>query len=118
MCYMAGAPAKSGGTFKKRGQPYLIVTDRGVKADEISASAGYPLKSATLELDGKATPLMTENDIAWAHDLDEDMKLVGLLKRKGNVTLRGVSQKGTISDDSYALAGFEQAYDAMKALCQ
>jgi invasion protein IalB len=124
ICYIASAPVKKSGNYKKRGEPYLIVTHRSAKVDEVSTSAGYPFKTdgkITVRIDNKDSFDMftsTEvTDVAWARDTTQDAKIVEAMKDANNVTIRGNSQVDTYSEDRYSLAGFTQAYQRMKALC-
>ncbi len=119
-CYIASAPKKTTGTFKKRGQPYLLVVNKGA-ADEINASSGYPYAAKSellVTTGGKQLKLFTQNNVAWAYDAAQDAQLVTAMKQGNNITLRGKSIKGTWSEDTYSLNGFSDAYQRMKALCK
>ncbi len=124
ICYIASAPAKKSGNYKKRGEPYLIITHRSKNVDEVSTSSGYPYKTeskVTARVDTKNTFEMFTStevpDVAWARDTTQDEKIVTAMKDGNTVTIRGNSQSGTYSEDRYSLAGFTQAYQRMKALC-
>jgi hypothetical protein len=124
ICYIASAPVRKSGNYKKRGEPYFIVTYRSKNVDEVSTSSGYPYKTdskVVLNLDNKESFDMftsTEvSDVAWARDTTQDAKIVAALIDGNNVTIRGNSQVGSYSEDRYSLAGFTQAYQRMKALC-
>lgn len=120
-CYIASAPKKSTGNYRKRGQPYLLVVSKGAAADEVNASSGYPYAAkseAIASLDGKQVKLFTQGNVAWAYDATQDAQLVAEMKQGNTIAIRGKSQRGTWSEDSYSLTGFSNAYQRMKALCK
>lgn len=120
-CYIASAPIKQTGNYTKRGQPYLLVVHKSATADEINASGGYPYAANTpvvATIGGQQTKLFSKNDVAWTQDAAQDAQLVGALKKGSDIMIRGTSQRGTWSEDSYSLAGFSDAYARMKVLCK
>lgn len=119
-CYIASAPKKSSGTFKKRGQPYLLIVSKGT-GDEVNASSGYPYaaKSEVVAMiGGRQFKLFTQGAVAWAYDAAQDAQLVAAMKQGASLVLRGKSIKGTTSEDTYSLNGISDAYTRMKALCK
>jgi invasion protein IalB len=120
-CYIASAPTAKTGNYNQRGEPYLLVTHRSANADEISLSSGYPYKEKSevaVTIDGKAFKLFTKQNLAWAYDVKQDSDMVASMKRGNRLQVRGTSQRGTFSDDTYSLSGFTAAYNKMKALCK
>lgn len=122
VCYIASAPSKEEGTFTNRGEPYLLVTHRSAKVDEVSLSAGYPFKGNSeviVSIDGKQrAKLFTKDELAWAYSEKDDVELVQAMKKGGNLVAAGVSQKDTKSKDTYSLKGISSAYKRMKELCK
>lgn len=122
VCYMASAPVKQTGTYKSRGEPYMLVTHRSSNVDEVSLSSGYPYKEkgeVVAVIDGKAThKLFTKEDLAWAYTEKADAALVSGMRKGSKMTVKGHSRLGTHSLDTYSLRGFSKAYDRMKALCR
>jgi hypothetical protein len=119
-CYIASIPTSSSGTFKKRAEPFAMVTHRGT-SDEVSFSSGYPYKQANdvqLLIDGKATGLFADNDRSWAKDAATDQALVASMMRGTNMNVKGESRLGSNSNDVYSLSGFTAAYNKMKELCK
>jgi hypothetical protein len=119
-CYIASAPTSHTGSFRKRGQPYLMVVNKGA-SDEINASSGYPYAprlDAMLTISGSQFKLYTEGNIAWAYDAAQDASVVAMMKQNNTLTLRGNSPIKTWSEDTYSLAGFSDAYARMKGLCK
>ena len=119
-CYIASIPTNSSGTFKKRGEPFAMVTHRG-GGDEFSISSGYPYKQAvdvSLNIDGKVTALFAENDRAWAKDSATDKALISAMMNGTIMSAKGFSRLGSDSNDAYSLSGFTSAYRKMKELCK
>jgi hypothetical protein len=119
-CYIASIPTSSTGTFKKRGEPFAMVTHRGA-ADEVSISSGYPYKQASdvqLLIDGNRLGLFADNDRAWAKDAATDQALVASMMRGTTMNVKGESRLGSNSNDTYSLSGFTSAYKKMKELCK
>lgn len=120
-CYIASAPIGHTGTFRKRGQPYLMVVHKSAGVDEINASSGYPYAprlDAQLKIGNQSYKLYTEGSVAWGYDAATDTAMVAALRQGEKALLRGTSQRRTWSEDTYSLAGFAQAYNRMKGLCK
>lgn len=121
VCYIASEPTKSTGTFSNRGTPYLLVTSRNAKTDEVSVSSGYGYKvdsKVQIEVDNTKFDLFTKEDVAWAYDSAQDAQIVTAMKKGSRITVRGTSPKDTFSLDTYSLSGVTAAYNKMKASCK
>jgi invasion protein IalB len=127
ICYITSSPIKNGesGTWKRRGDPFALVTYRQNGISEVSVSSGYPYKKgskATIVIDKKDTyNFFTSEEtpkIAWARDVAEDKKVVKSMIRGARFTIKGESSKGTWSQDIYSLYGFTKAYKRMQTLCE
>lgn len=123
-CYIASSPQKEQGNYKKRGEPYLLVTHRSRNVDEVSTSSGYPYKNnsdVALKIDdGRSYALFTTPEvpeIAWARDSETDGKLVRGMKRGSKLSVKGTSRLKSYSQDTYSLSGFTKAFEKMKSLC-
>lgn len=127
VCFMQSTPTKEEGTFSKRDNPLLTVTNRPGKKEfnVVSIKVGYPFKKdfespATVLLGkGKAVPfkLFTNEDIAWAEDEKMDAALVKAMKAGQTIVVEGLSPKDTTSKDTYSLEGFSKAYEALCDAC-
>lgn len=124
VCYMASTPKKDEGNYKVRGDIYAIVTHR--PADKsynvVNFVAGYPYKkgaSVVVKIGTTAfNNLFSNGETAWAPDNITDKKLVEAMKRGERMTVEGVSARGTKTKDTYSLAGFSGAYNAISAKCK
>jgi invasion protein IalB len=120
VCYIASSPRKKTGTYKKRGEPYLLVTHISKTVDEVSASSGYPYKQGmdvVANVDEKKYNLFTKGELAWAYDSEQDGKMVTSMKAGKEMVIDGSSRLNTASTDTYSLKGFSAAYKRMKELC-
>ena len=126
VCYMVGRPEASEPANVRRGIILLTVTHRpaGKARDEVSFQAGYPLKPATpvvLAVERKAVELAPRPDanpeMAWAKDPAGDKTAVEALRAGKTVVVKGVSQRGTATADTFALAGFARAYAEIGKAC-
>ena len=120
-CYMASVPISEDGNFKKRGQAYFLVNFKSGKPDEINISSGYPYKKgvdAELVIEGKKFKLFTEGETAWAKNSADDKAILAAMRQGAKLTVRGISGKGSYSEDSYSLKGVSAAYKNMTQLCK
>jgi len=124
VCYMASTPKKDEGNYKVRGDIYAIVTHR--PADKsynvVSFIAGYPYKkgaSVVVKIGTTAfNNLFPNGETAWAPDSVTDKKLVEEMKRGEKMIVEGISARGTKTKDTYSLAGFTGAYNAISSKCK
>lgn len=121
ICYLASTPTKSKGTFKKRGEPYFLVTQVAKDQHEVSTSSGYPYKKDSdvhLTFDKKTKfRLFTQDDLAWARDKKGDNAVVAAMVKSNSALVRGTSKINSFSEDTYSLKGFNKALEKMKASC-
>jgi len=122
VCYMASSPQKSDGKYSERGDIYFLVTNR--KAEKsigvVSVITGYVYKkesSVKLKISGKEFELFTNDDKAWAFDDKGDKDVVKAMKRGNKMVVTGTSASDTTTADTYSLAGFSAAYDAIGKAC-
>lgn len=122
MCYMASAPIKSQGKYKKRGKVWVLVSRRQSRdnPDEVQIVAGYRFKKGSVVevvIDRKNTfTLFTDKGDAWAYN-GEDQNLVKAMKRGLRMVVKGTSDRNTETTDSYSLNGFTRAHDQIAAAC-
>lgn len=121
VCYLHATPAKKSGSMSNRGEPYLLITSRGPKTDEVSISAGYPYKAkseAVVKVDGKEFNIFTKDELAWAYNEKQDSEIVAAIKKGKQLVVSAQDQQGGSSQDTYALSGVSAAYKKMKELCK
>ena len=122
-CYMYSTPTKSDGNYKRRGDPHAMVTRRqgGKTIEEVSVTAGYPFKegkAVEVKIDGRPFNFgITHKEHAWANDDKEDRAAVKAMIKGITMSVRGTSQKGTFSVDTYSLKGFTATHNAIVKAC-
>ena len=127
VCYVGSRPAKEEGTFKKRGDAFVLVTLRAngeegasKTSEEVSVTSGYPYKDkAVVDVDigANSFSLFSREAWAWAQNEAGDRELIAAMVRGTNMVVNGQSQIGTTSKDTYSLSGFSAARKAMTEAC-
>ena len=127
-CYIVTDSKQASGSFKRRSEPYLLVTYRienGKPIPEISISSGYPYKqkstvSVVIDTTDKYDLFTTSEtpEIAWAKNGKEDIRLIENMKKGLKLKAKGYSRIGSYSIDEFSLSGFTAAYKKAKTLCR
>jgi Invasion associated locus B (IalB) protein len=121
VCFAFSSPKKSEPAKAKRDAIRFIVTNypgRKVKG-EISTVIGYPFKEGSpvkLTIDEKSFDLFPVGDTAWAGETDAE--IVAAMKKGTSLKVSGTSWKGTVTTDSYSLAGISAAIDEINGSCK
>jgi uncharacterized membrane protein len=123
ICYMATEAKKARGNYKKRGKTYIMVTHRPAinTTNVVSVEAGYSYKkSSEVEIViGKQTfKLFTSATTAFAFDTKTDRALVKAMIKGAEMTVKGLSSRGTQTIDTYTLKGFSASYKSINAACK
>ena len=124
VCYIASTPKKDEGKYTRRGDIYVVVTHRPAERsyDVVNFVAGYNYKNGSpVEVKIGTTTIndiFTEGDKAWTLNGTIDKELVDAMKRGQRMIVKGVSDKGTATKDTYSLNGFMSAYRAINAKCK
>jgi Invasion associated locus B (IalB) protein len=123
VCYVAGEPQKSEPPGARRKPPVAMVTHRpGEKvADVVSFDEGYPLKDGSdvsLGIEGTKFQLFTKGGTAWARTPELDKAIVEAMAKGRQAVVRGTSQKGGATTDTYSLTGFAEALAMIDKACE
>jgi len=123
ICYIGSLPQKAEGNYTRRGDTYVLATHRPAESvfGEISVEAGYTYKAGSeveVNIDGRAFRLFTQGGNAWAYDERADQELVAAMKAGSRMIVKGTSTRGTLTTDTYSLAGFTAAYEAINRACR
>lgn len=122
VCYASSVPKSSEPKAARRGSIYTLVTHRPAEnaLDVISVVVGYPLRKGseiTVEVDNKKFMLFTDGETGWGRDAETDKALAQAIKAGSKMVIKGVSQRGTNTADTYSLAGAGAAIDAINEAC-
>ena len=121
-CYIGSSPIKSDlPETKKRGDNYILVY-KIIGSDEniIQIEAGYKYnldKKINVKIDNANFEFYSTEDsseTAWAND---DKKVIYAMKKGLELTLTGVSARGTTTNDIYTLKGFTNAVNLLNNDC-
>ncbi len=125
VCYVYSVPKKTESDKKinKRDPVSFLVTNfvgRKIKG-QVSTIIGYPFKESStvsLKIDDKIFELYTNGDTAWAAAVETEAQIVKALKTGKSLTINGTSWKGTVTTDTYSLAGVAKALDKIDTACK
>jgi hypothetical protein len=123
LCFATAQPSKQEPSGAKRDPAFVYVSSwpkDGVKA-EISVKIGYALRKGsdvTLAVGSSTFKLFAHGDRAYVADATEELKLLEAMRRGNTMTVKGTSDRGTSTTDTYSLAGITQALQAMATNCK
>ncbi len=108
---------------RNRDQPYFFVSTRPAEnvKEEASVIVGYPLRpnsDVTAQI-GSTTYLMySQNDGAWIKNPAEESGMIDAMRKGADMTIKGVSSRGTETTDVFSLKGFTQATQRIAQECK
>ncbi|HPD82188.1 MAG TPA: invasion associated locus B family protein [Alphaproteobacteria bacterium] len=122
VCYMASQPKTAVGNYTSRGDVFALITHRPAEKtkDVFSYITGYPYKAGsevTIDVNGSAYKLFTQDDTAWAADAAADAALAGAIQKGSTMVVKGTSSRGTLTTDTYGLSGSSKAYSTISQEC-
>jgi invasion protein IalB len=125
VCFALAKPKSSTTTppGRKRDPAYLFVSSRpseNVK-NEVSVIIGYPFKpssDATAEIGTTKFAMYTQNDGAWIKNVAEEARMLDAMRKGGELTVKGVSGRGTQSADQFSLKGLAEALNRTGQECK
>ncbi|MEZ0220008.1 invasion associated locus B family protein [Tardiphaga sp. 1201_B9_N1_1] len=125
VCFALAKPAssKTNPANRPRDPAYAFVSTRPAEkvTNEVSIMIGYQLKpgsESTLEVGGARYAMYTQGDGLWIKNAAEEERMVEALRKAADVTVKGVSAKGTETTDTFSLKGLAQALDRLAQDCR
>jgi hypothetical protein len=123
MCYISSSPEKTAPDGVTRSPIHFLVIHRkglGTK-NEVQTLIGYPFNSsnanASASIDGQEYPMVTEGEAAWLASAGDEANFVAALKAGTTLTVKGTSQRGTNTTDTYSLGGVTAAMTEIDKAC-
>lgn len=121
ICFAAARPASA--ATRSRPPTYLFITSRPQDKikDEISAIASFPFKSsadAMAAVGGKNYAMATHADGAWVKNSADETKLIEAMRKGGDLVLKGTTDRGLQSTDTFSMKGLAQALDRISRECK
>lgn len=122
VCYIGSKPKKETGKYRKRGDTYVLITHRPAEnsINVVSVAAGYtyqPASEVDVAIGDNKFRLFTDGDYAFAYDTKTDGELVRAMVKGAVMVVKGTSNRGTATADTYSLKGFTAAYKAIGQAC-
>ncbi len=124
VCFALAKPSssKTNPPNRPRDPAYAFISTRPAEkvVNEVSIMIGYALKpgsESTLEVGGASYAMYTQGDGLWIKNAAEEERLVEAMRKAADVTVKGVSTKGTETVDVFSLKGLSQALDRVAQDC-
>jgi hypothetical protein len=125
VCFALAKPSasKTNPPNRPRDPAYAFVSTRPAEkvTNEVSIMIGYTLKpgsESTLEVGGASYAMYTQGDGLWIKNAAEEERMVEAMRKAADVTVKGVSAKGTETIDTFSLKGLAQALDRLAQDCK
>ena len=125
VCFALAKPSssKTNPPNRPRDPAYAFVSTRPAEkvVNEVSVMIGYTLKpgsESTLEVGGASYAMYTQGDGLWIKNAAEEERMVDAMRKAADVTVKGVSAKGTETTDTFSLKGLAQALDRLAQDCK
>jgi len=124
LCFIIGEPQSSEPAGANRDPiKFLIVHRKGMGSkNEVQTQIGYPYNAtdakASVSIDGKSYVMAARGNTAWLASNADEPGFVQAFKGGTQMQVRGTSQRGTNTVDTYSLSGATAAMNAIDAACQ
>jgi hypothetical protein len=125
VCFALAKPSssKTNPPNRPRDPAFAFVSSRPAEkvVNEVSIMIGYALKpgsESSLEVGGSAYAMYTQGDGLWIKNAAEEEQMVSAMRKAADVTIKGVSAKGTETTDIFSLKGLSQALDRLAQDCK
>ena len=125
VCFALAKPSssKTNPPNRPRDPAYAFVSTRPAEkvVNEVSIMIGYALKpgsESSLEVGGASYAMYTQGDGLWIKNAAEEEQMVSAMRKSAEVTVKGVSAKGTETTDVFSLKGLSQALDRLAQDCK
>ena len=125
VCFALAKPSssKTNPPNRPRDPAYAFVSTRPAEkvVNEVSVMIGYTLKpgsESTLEVGGASYAMYTQGDGLWIKNAAEEERMVEAMRKSADVTVKGMSAKGTETTDTFSLKGLAQALDRLAQDCK
>lgn len=123
ICYISGQPRESQPTNVNRDPVhFLIIHRKGMGTrNEVQTLIGYPFHTTNANVsaavDGRSFPMVAEGNAAWLASTGDEPAFVQAFKAGNTMVVRGTSQRGTNTVDTYSLSGATAAMNAIDQAC-
>jgi hypothetical protein len=121
-CFVLAIPRSSEPAGARRDSIYFYISAwprEGVKS-EVSVKVGYPIKKGSevlVTVGSDVFRLFAREERAFVAEPAEELKLLDALRKGSIMVVQGTSERGTVTKDTYSLAGTAQALQALASSC-
>jgi hypothetical protein len=121
-CYISSQPQSSQPDNVRRGPIHFIVVTRKALGtrNEVQSLMGYPVVAdprPTAAVDGRAYDMLPEGEVTWLASEGDEGGFVAALKAGSQLVVKGRSQRGTNTTDTYSLSGVTAAMNELEKAC-
>lgn len=123
VCYAISSPKTKEPAAAKRDPIYFLVTTwpkAGISA-EPSVIIGYQFKEgakATVQVGSDKFEFFTKADGAWMTTGPDEQRLITAMRGAAELSVKGISKRGTLTTDTYSLKGISAALDKAAEGCK
>lgn len=125
ICFAIARPASSlsDPPNRPRDHAFAFVASRPAEKvkEEVSILIGYsfkPSSEASLAVGSAKFAMYTQNDSAWVRHSGEEPRLVDAMRKGSDLVIKGTSERGTQTNDTFSLKGISQALDRIAQECK
>ncbi len=125
ICFALAKPGSSqtNPPNRPRDPAYLFVSTRPAEKvkDEVSVLIGYTFKpnSETTAAIGSTTfSMYTDDDGGWVKNAPDEAKMVEAMRKGADIVIKGESNRGATTTDTFSLKGVSQALDKVAQECK
>ncbi|MEM7299907.1 MAG: invasion associated locus B family protein [Pseudomonadota bacterium] len=114
VCYILSIPTEKKPSDRDHGDVFFLVSQKPGQnvAYEPQVEVGYPFKENSevrVNIDGKNYVMFTKGKNAWMKNAAEEPALVSSMRAGSNMTVSGMSRRGTETSYNYSLSGVTAA---------
>jgi len=123
VCYAVTQPQTKEPATARRDTVYFLLTTwpKQKISNEPSIVIGYPFKqgsTATVQVGSDKFEFFTKGDGAWHQGGADEQRLVAAMRAGSEMSVKGMSQRGTLTADTYSLRGLGNALDKVAEGCK
>ncbi len=121
VCVAWSAPQRQSGDYAHRGDPFVFISRRqSTPRHQVRFTPGYRYQDESrvmVTIKTYSIWLETDGKVAWSEDKHNTSRLIRWMLDGAEMTVEGVSSRGTKTRDVYSLQGVSAAYKAINKGC-
>ena len=123
VCWAVTQPQTKEPATAKRDPVYFLITTwpKSNLAHEPSIVIGYEFKqaaTATVQVGSDKFNFFTKADGGWLQEKEQEQRLIAAMRGASELTVKGISKRGTLTTDTYSLKGISAALDKVTEGCK